>query len=467
MRKLLALGAFLLAFAVSAVAGEIRVSPSSIYVGDVESFLTVYGTGFTEASLVTIDGPGGTFTLEVSSIHGPSGDDPTVAISISVPLEVAVSAGDYNVTVDTPTASGTQHDGPATFTVIGSVVPQPPSIFVPEALAVDATSPSGAVVTFEVSAISFVDPTPPVVTCNHESGELYPIGNTLVTCSATDSFGTAQASFPIFVQDVGQPTLTLPADIVSASHVVTWTASATDAVDGSVPVVCSPASGSTFATGTTTVNCSAADHQLNTAFGSFTVTVVEGPPHVYLPANITAEATSPAGAVVEYEATTDPGATINCSPASGSTFALGTTTVNCTATNPLGTASGSFTVTVADTTPPQIVSITASPSVLWSPDHKMRAVTITVVAYDAADLSPTSHIVSVTSSQPVVGKGSGSTTVDWTITGPLTLQLRAERAGGVDRVYTITVETVDASGNKTQSTVTVSVQQQPSANSSH
>jgi hypothetical protein len=460
-RKLLALGAFALAFAVSALAGDIRIAPESIYLGDVESFLTVQGSGFTQASIVTIDGPGGTFNLEVSSIQG------TTAITVWIPLDVAGTAGEYNVTVDTPTAGGSQHDGPATFTVIGSVVPQPPTIFVPETVSLDATSLSGAVVTFEVSAVSYVDPTPPVVTCDHESGALYPLGNTLVTCTASDSFGTAYASFPIFVQDVTAPQLTLPADIVSSSHVVTWTASAIDAVDGSVPVLCSPASGSTFATGTTTVNCRAVDNQANTAFGSFTVTVVDGPPHVYVPANITAEATSPSGAVVTYEATTDPGATINCSPASGSTFALGTTTVNCTATNPLGSASGSFTVTVVDTTPPQIVSITASPSVLWPPDHKMRSVTINVVAFDLADSSPASHIVSVSSSQPVNGKADGHTSADWNVTGPLTVDLRAERAGNADRVYTITVETVDASGNKTQSTVTVTVQQQPNANSSH
>ena len=59
----------------------------------------------------------------------------------------------------------------------------------------------------------------------------------------------------------------------AAGAVVTFSASATDIVDGSVAVSCTPASGSTFAPGTTTVNCTATDAAGNTASGSFTVSV--------------------------------------------------------------------------------------------------------------------------------------------------------------------------------------------------
>ena len=45
---------------------------------------------------------------------------------------------------------------------------------------------------------------------------------------------------------------------------------------------------------------------------------------------------------------------IECAPASGATFPLGTTTVDCTATDNAGnTATGSFAVTVEDTTAPR------------------------------------------------------------------------------------------------------------------
>ena len=55
---------------------------------------------------------------------------------------------------------------------------------------------------------------------------------------------------------------------------VTWASpTASDAVGGSLDVTCAPASGSTFAVGTTTVTCSAADAAGNSASASFSVTV--------------------------------------------------------------------------------------------------------------------------------------------------------------------------------------------------
>jgi hypothetical protein len=77
------------------------------------------------------------------------------------------------------------------------------------------------------------------------------------------------------------------------------------------------------------------------------------PPILSLPGNLTVGATGPAGAVVTYTVTaTDPdnspsSLTLTCAPASGSTFPIGTTTVNCSAVDPAGNqAAGSFTVTV-------------------------------------------------------------------------------------------------------------------------
>ncbi len=79
--------------------------------------------------------------------------------------------------------------------------------------------------------------------------------------------------------DTTPPTLILPADITknapdATGTTVTYTATATDDVDGSVPVSCSPASGSTFSIGKTLVNCSATDQAGNRATGSFNVKVI-------------------------------------------------------------------------------------------------------------------------------------------------------------------------------------------------
>ncbi len=161
------------------------------------------------------------------------------------------------------------------------------------------------------------------------------------------------------------PSLSLPTSITAeatgpSGAAVTFAATATDVVDGTDPVTCSRASGSIFPLGTTTVTCSATDSVGNTSTGSFTVTVADTtPPTLQLPSSITKEATGPSGAVVSYGASatdnvdgTDP---VTCSRASGSIFPLGTTTVTCSATDSVGnTSTGSFTVTVVDTTPPTL-----------------------------------------------------------------------------------------------------------------
>src|SRR5436190_5757512 len=87
------------------------------------------------------------------------------------------------------------------------------------------------------------------------------------------------------------------------------------------------------------------------------------PPILHLPANITREGNATGGADVSYTATatdaedaTAPAAT--CSPASGSLFPLGTSTVSCSATDSGGLpATGSFTVSVTDTTDPTLVGM--------------------------------------------------------------------------------------------------------------
>ncbi|HVE98012.1 MAG TPA: HYR domain-containing protein [Mycobacteriales bacterium] len=165
--------------------------------------------------------------------------------------------------------------------------------------------------------------------------------------------------------DSTPPVLTLPgpmtAEATGASGaVVTYTATATDAVDGARPVSCSRTSGSTFALGATTVTCSAADASGNTSTGTFTVTVVDTTgPVLTLPASRTIEATGPAGAVETFAATAtdavDGARTVTCTPVSGSTFALGATTVACSATDTRSNSStGSFVVTVRDTTAPTL-----------------------------------------------------------------------------------------------------------------
>ena len=84
------------------------------------------------------------------------------------------------------------------------------------------------------------------------------------------------------------------------------------------------------------------------------------PPTLHLPDDKIVEATSAAGADVSWSATATDDEDANppdvtCTPASGSTFPLGTTKVNCSATDDdRARTEGSFRVTVQDTTAPRL-----------------------------------------------------------------------------------------------------------------
>jgi phage baseplate assembly protein gpV len=87
------------------------------------------------------------------------------------------------------------------------------------------------------------------------------------------------------VRDTTPPTINnVPADITTTATgpdgaVVTYDSpTAQDAVSGNVPVTCSPASGSKFPIGTTTVTCTATDAANNTATATFKVTVEAATP---------------------------------------------------------------------------------------------------------------------------------------------------------------------------------------------
>ncbi|MCX6060617.1 MAG: HYR domain-containing protein [Chloroflexi bacterium] len=159
--------------------------------------------------------------------------------------------------------------------------------------------------------------------------------------------------------DKTQPVIVVPANITNeatgaSGATVNYTTTVSDNLDGGITVSCSPASGSTFAIGTTTVTCSTTDSADNTDSGSFTVTVEDTTsPIITVPANITKEATGSTGALVTFTASAsdivDGALTTTCSPASGLTFAIGTTTVTCSASDSAGnTSSSTFNIQITD-----------------------------------------------------------------------------------------------------------------------
>jgi hypothetical protein len=229
-------------------------------------------------------------------------------------------------------------------------------------------------------------------------GSTFPVGNTVLSCQATDAFGnTGTAAITITVRDTTGPVITVvpPAPATApagGTAVVTFTATAADAVDGVRPVTCTPASGTAFPIGATTVSCTATDTRGNTGRAAFPVVVsVQGSPSaaptLNVPPDQTVEATGPAGAApaLAVTATRANGTALApvCTPALGSTFAIGTTDVSCSATDAGITVTRGFRVTVRDTTPPA-VTVPADISVIAQGAFGAR-VSFTSTARDLVD----------------------------------------------------------------------------------
>ncbi|HET6403553.1 MAG TPA: HYR domain-containing protein [Candidatus Thermoplasmatota archaeon] len=244
----------------------------------------------------------------------------------------------------------------------------PPTLADVGDIVAEATSAAGAHVSFDAPAASDALSGVEIVACDAAPG-LFGLGDTTVACSASDAAGNvATTSFVVSVVDTTAPTIAPMADIgaeatSAAGATVVFDAPVTsDAVDGDGIAACAPASGGVFAIGATTVTCSASDAAGNAASATFVVTVADTTaPVIEAAADVVAEATSAAGATVLYgaPATTDAvdgEGVAACAPASGSVFALGSTTVTCTATDAAGNAAEpvSFVVTVQDTTAPAI-----------------------------------------------------------------------------------------------------------------
>ena len=196
------------------------------------------------------------------------------------------------------------------------------------------------------------------------------VGAGVATDAATNpnTASTSTDNTVMYAPDVDAPlTIDVPDDIVTgndpgeAGATVEFAPATASGGTPPLTVGCDRTSGQFFALGTTTVTCTATDDESSapserfveaTVTATFTITVVDTePPVIAQPPDLVREATSLTGVTVTYAtpaATDNAGPpTVTCSPASGGVFAVGATTVTCTATDAAGnSASASFTVTV-------------------------------------------------------------------------------------------------------------------------
>lgn len=223
-----------------------------------------------------------------------------------------------------------------------------------------------------------------------ESGGVFPIGETEVTCTATNDYGNTSPAqiFNVQVNDVSKPVLSnqhagltletsssegaVVSEEISPFDVSDYTATTTactrddtNAALGSAPY--------TFPKGTTTISCTATDAYANSETSSFTVLVEDktspvltAPAHpVDQPQIVEADGASTSVAYT-VSATDDYGAEVSCSvntegASAGLTSAslpLGLSTITCTATDPSGNeASASFHVQVRDSLKPVLAAV--------------------------------------------------------------------------------------------------------------
>jgi hypothetical protein len=383
---------------------------------------------------------GGTGTITCTIASLPVGDTATFNLVFEVnagtPIGTAIE-NTANVQSSTPELSPADNSSTAAVSVIGAsggssecIVSCPSSVSV-----VAGPGQSGAVITYP-------NPTTTgsscgAVSCSQASGTVFAIGTTVVVCAG--EVGDT-CSFSVTVEDHENPTISCPANISTSENpsgsgfaTVNYPAPVASDNSGIVDVSCDHSSGSSFPVGTTTVMCTATDGSNNSASCSFTVEVIGNGCELTCPDDITViAAAGSCNAVVNYPtptASTECG-TVTSTPASGSTFPIGTTVVNVSTT---AGQSCSFNVTVVDNTPPTLSACPTS-LVVNAPSGSCTAI--------------------VNPGTPPTGSDTCSSV---TVTGT-----RSDGDPITDLVYpvgttTITWTATDASGNATSCEQTITV----------
>ncbi len=114
------------------------------------------------------------------------------------------------------------------------------------------------------------------------------------------------------------------------------------------------------------------------------------------------------------------------------------------------TDSNEITVTVEDTTPPEI-ELSVTPNILWPPNGKMIEITPACIASDICDPEPGISLVGITMNEP----GNAD---DIRIDSDGSIHLCATRSGNSKgRIYTLTYQACDESGNCTTQSAAVTV----------
>ncbi|MFN4253901.1 MAG: HYR domain-containing protein [Saprospiraceae bacterium] len=268
--------------------------------------------------------------------------------------------------------TATDNDGNESICTISVTVTDSiaPAITCPANVTV-GSNPTGCEGTATLTATATDNCTPPPTIVQNPPGNIFQLGTTTVTFTATDGAGnTANCTTTVTVQDNVPPAITCPANITANTDAGTCTftapnfaATATDNCTAPTAInISQNPPGNVFQLGTTTVTFTATDANNNTAGCTASVTVNDTQlPTLTCPANTTVSTNTN---TCEGTANLTASATDNCTPTGGinitqnppgSIFPIGPTTLTFTATDAAGNiASCTATVTVEDTQLPTL-----------------------------------------------------------------------------------------------------------------
>ena len=361
----------------------------------------------TGSCTATLDEELGTATATDS---GNCNGDGSVSVSRSgVPANFVFPTGTTIITYTATDASGNTATGTQTVTVTESPA-VPPTVDAPANVSVN-TGPGaticGAFVSDAILGEATASDNCPGVTVTRSGvpeGNIFPVGNTTVTYTATDRSGN-------FVSDTQTVTV----------------------VDNTVPVV-TPPGAVTLYTGPDATLCGVLVSDLDGTLGVGTAT--DNCPGV--------------------------GAVSRSGVPAGNVFPVGETTLTYSVTDAHGnTGQATQLVTVIDNTVPVITTNGLVP-ILFPANHAYHTFNVTTFVTGASDNCGSVGIgdvviEKVTSDEVENGAGDGDTFNDMVIAADCkSVQVRAERQNSADgRVYTITFMVTDIHGNVGRSTATI------------
>jgi len=326
-------------------------------------------------------------TLNYIDIGQASSFDSTSTVSISNDMPISFPFGSTTVTWTAVDDSGNVSTDTQTVTIVDTTVPE---ILSPSDIVVEAT---GNFVTDIELGLAIIDDIIEVNTVTNDAPDSFPLGETTVTWTATDSSGnSATSTQTVSVVDTTAPSITSPSPIQVEATSVDNVLDIGNPVYGDLIDIASVTNDApdSFPLGETTVTWTATDSSGNSATSTQTVSVVDtSAPSITAPNAIQVEATGIEGNLADIGQANgfDFVEIISITNDAPDSFPLGETTVTWTATDSSGnSATATQTVSVVDTTSP---TLTIPENIIVDSFTLEKLVVIgEAYAFDSVDILP-------------------------------------------------------------------------------